>query len=287
MSIALTGPALVAYNGYDVGLGNRVRVVLGCRSLAELEGRRLYYVWPTGKLFGPEFSDLWDFTGGRKISRAASRLLARRYPYVDHTLTWLDDAKRAERVWQVRTGSEIGLPPGARSWREEFRALTPVAEIADRVHAIFDAHLADGPYVGVMVRAHSVSHSVTREASPVDWYLDRLRGIRHDHPELRFFVSCDVPEVQERIVREIPGCFGQTGKGAYNSTQAVRASVVDLYLLASAGHLIGPHFSSFVHLAEHLTGDFLRLETSVTGTPDTDLGALTRVKDPLKPAERV
>ena len=85
----------------------------------------------------------------------------------------------------------------------------------------------------------------------------------------------------------IPGCVGQRDKGPYNSTQAVRASVVDLYLLASSGYLLGPHFSSFIHLAEHLAGDRLVLETPVTGIGDAtsyrDQGV---VSDPTRPFVR-
>lgn len=289
MTRSLLGPALVAYNGYDAGLGNRIRVTLGAKSLAELEGRSFYYVWPTGKLFGPRFADLWEFDAGRTVHRATSRLLAKRWAYVDHDVPgWLDDAKRRERLWQIRTGNEITLPPGARSWREEFRALVPSAEIASRVIDLYDRHLAGTPYLGVNVRAHSVSHDVTRVASPVEWYLTRLKQIRHEQPDLPIFISCDVPEVQRRIEAEVPGSFGQHDKGGYNTLEGVRSAVVDLYLLAAAGHLIGPHFSSFVHLAEHLNGDVVPLETSTSAPPpNLDLGRLARTPDPLRPAERI
>jgi hypothetical protein len=155
------------------------------------------------------------------------------------------------------------------------------------VNAIYDEHLAGRPYVGVNIRAHAVSHAVTRDASPVEWYVDRLTEISRDWPDVRFFISCDVPEVQEMISAKIPGCFGQVDKGGYNTLEGVRSSVVDLYLLASAGYLIGPHYSSFVHLAEYLNGEVLDLETSATGSPsDIDFSALEQVADPLRPHER-
>ncbi|KQQ93915.1 hypothetical protein ASF62_06970 [Leifsonia sp. Leaf325] len=286
MTLPLLRPSIVAYNGYDSGLGNRVRVVLGCKSLADHENRDFSYVWPTGPLFGPKFPELWDFSG-RTISRATSRVLAKVYPYVDETLTWLDDEKRREHVWQIRTGSPIKLPAGARSWQEEFRALQPADEIARAVTTFFDAHLRGAPYVGVMVRAHAVSHSVTRETSPVEWFITRMQQIRDADPDVRFFLSCDVPEVQERIIAMVPGCVAQTDKGAYNSAEAVRASIVDLYLLAASGYLIGPHFSSFIHLAEHLAGDRLILDTPVTPHAEPDYLRQGIVNDPLRPFVRV
>lgn len=278
--------SLIAYNGYDSGLGNRVRVVLGAKSLAEMEGRDFYFVWPTGPLFGPRMSDLWHFSG-RTVSRSTSRLLARRYPYVDERLDWLTPQLRAQKIWQIRTGSPLQLPPGARSWQDEFRALQPVEEIAATVRRLFDGELSTAPYVGVMIRAHSVSHAKTRAASPVEWFLRRMREIRSQAPDVRFFLSCDVAQVQEQVMSEIPGCVGQRDKGGYNSVAGVRAAVCDLYLLASSGYLLGPHWSSFIHLAEYLSGDVLTLETAVSpGAADLDYSALSCVADPLTPFRR-
>ncbi|GAA2726824.1 hypothetical protein [Cellulomonas aerilata] len=279
--------SLIAYNGYDSGLGNRVRVVLGAKSLAELEGRRFAYVWPTGKLFGPRFSDLWHYRG-LTVPRAVSRALAYRYPYVDESLTWLDDRKRTETLWQIRTGSPLRLPPEARPWQDELRALTPVPEVAGAVTRFYDENLRGEPYIGVMIRAHAVSHARTREASPVEWYLRRMAEIVERDPGTRFFLSCDVPEVQRRVMDAFPTCVAQQGKGGYNSVAGVRSALVDLYLLACSGYILGPYFSSFVHLAEHLAGDRLTFETSVVESPGTiDAAAAGLAADPLRPFERL
>lgn len=279
-------PAVIAYNGYNSGLGNRVRVVLGAQSLAELEGRSLAYVWPTGKLFGPTFSQLWDFHAP-VLPRAVSRGLARVFPYVDERLDWLNDAKRRELVWQIRTGSPLQLPAGASPWQERFRDLRPAAPIVERVERLFDRHLRDRHYVGVMIRAHAVSHAKTLQASPVDWFLRRMHEIRDADPDVTFYLSCDRPEVQERVMREIPGCVAQRDKGEYNSVEGVVSSIVDLYLLAASGYLVGPHFSSFVHLAEHLAADRLVFETSLDGrTGPVDHSSVGLVRDPLRPALR-
>lgn len=280
-------PSLIAYNGYDVGLGNRIRVVLGSKSLAERENRRFYYVWPTGARFGPNLADLWEFRG-RTLSRATSRLLAKRWGYVDETLTWLTDAKRAERLWQIRTGSDLVLPPDCRPWQEEFRALTPSEPIAASVTRQFDEHLRGRPYVGVMIRAHAVSHVLTRETSPVEWFLERMHQIRAADPNINFFVSCDVAEVQQRVLAEVPHCYAQAEKGGYNTVEGVRASVVDLYLLAGASHLVGPYHSSFIEMAVHLSAGQLALETAVSPAPYAgDVRAGGTVADPLRPSVRV
>lgn len=286
MTGRLLRPSLVAYNGYDSGLGNRVRVVLGAKSLAELEDREFYYVWPTGKLFGPTFDDLWKFDG-RTVSRSTSRLLAKFYPYVDESLTWLDDAKRNERVWQIRTGSPIVLPDAARPWTDEFRNLMPAPQIADRVNRVFDAELRGQPYVGVMIRAHAVSHAKTREVSPVQWFVERMEKVREQHPDVRFFVSCDVEDVQREIVRTFGRSVALEDKGAYNSIDGIRSGVCDLYLLGSSSYLIGPHWSSFIHLARHLAAEQVSMETAVVPNHgEVDIRSAGLVDDPLRPSVR-
>jgi hypothetical protein len=280
---------LIAYLPGGAGLGNRIRVMMAAKSLAEYERRRFYCVWPTGRQFGPKFSQLWQAQDPRGIPRVMSRLLARKYPFrYDDGLGWLDDDARKVRVWQIRTGGLIKLPPGARDWKNEFRGLRPVPQIAERIQHTFSAHLNGRPYVGVMIRAHDVSHPTTVTASPVDWYITRMRDIRRLDPGVPFYVSCDVPEIQQRVSSEIGDCFGLSDKGGYNTTEGVRSSVVDLYLLAASGYLLGPHYSTFVRLAHILSNGVIDLETSASGsrTSQADYRSPGLATDPLRPFAR-
>jgi hypothetical protein len=282
MTPLLTGPTVLASVRLHAGLGNRVRALLGAKSLAELEHRRLVYCWPTGKPFGARLTDLWAFDAPR-VPTAVGRVLAVRYPYRDPGLEWLDAEARRERIWQIRTGSTLSLPPEATPWLDHLRALRPAPAVAERVRSFFDEHLRGRAYVGVMIRAHAVSHTITQQHSPVEWFVTRMKEIRASHPDVAFFVSCDVPEVQQRVVAQFEDAVGLTDKGPYNSRAALVSSVADLYLLASSAHVLAPHYSSFPELAQYLAGDRLRLETSVTGPP-VDGIAWHRVADPLRPS---
>jgi len=280
--------SLIAYNGADSGLGNRVRVTLGARVLAEHENRALYYVWPTGKLFGPTFEDLWDFQGGTRIPRAVSRALERIYPYENADVSAPSPQVRARRVRQIRTGGELQLPPGLRSWREEFRDLTVNPAIGDRIRRVFDDELRGRPYVGVQIRAHAVSHQRTKEASPVSWFEERMRAIVAEHPNIAFFVSADVPEVLDRMKALFPHVVGLTDKGGYNTTEGVRSAVADLYLLASSHYILGSHYSSFLHLAGYLADGKVPIETSQHATPThLQLPASPAVEDARIPSVRL
>ncbi|MFP7760253.1 hypothetical protein [Marisediminicola sp. LYQ85] len=279
--------SLVAVTGVRHGLGNRVRVVLGCRSLARAEGRAFFYTWTTGADFGATMDELWSFNE-RTMSRSAARALAVRFPYRDNTLEWLDDAARADRVLQIKTPHALVLPAGAVPWDHDLRALRPVGAIVDRVRAIHKSSLAPQPYVGVMIRSHQNSHAATRETSPVEWYVRRMKEIREVEPDMRFFVSADTEEARAFVSEQVPGTVSQSDKGAFNSAAGLRSAVADLYLLASSTRLLGPHFSSFPELAQKLAGDGMVLETPMsTPEPFDRTTALTVVEDPSRPSVRL
>ncbi len=277
-------PSLVAVTGVYHGLGNRVRVVLGSHSLAQLEGREFFHTWHTGAEFGARFDELWQ-VDDQVISRRTAQLLSVRYPFRDNTLEWLDDSARAARVLQIRTPHALLLPAAAEPWEAQLQALRPVDAIGVRVIDFFGSRLAGAPYVGVMVRTHPNSHEATLRESPLDWYLGRMRDIRAERPDIQFFVSADTSEAQELIGREIPGSHALTDKGGYNTREALQSSVSDLYLLAGSTHILGPYYSSFPELAQKLAGPGLALETSHS-EPNTKWDAseaLHIVEDPISP----
>lgn len=282
----MTDGQVIAFTGKYHGLGNRLRVTLGSRSLARWAGRGFAYTWPTGKTFGARFDELWDIDE-RRISPLRSRALAVRHPYRKADLDWIDEAS-GDRIWQIRTAHALHLPSGATPWGEELRTLNPVGSIADRIQTFHDQHLAGTPYVGVMVRAHSVSNLQTLEHSPVDWYIRRMEELRRDHPGIRFFLSADTPRAQADVIDAIPEAVALEDKGAYNSKRALISSVVDLYLLAGACHIVGPHYSSFPEVAQRLAPSSVRLETSMSlaesRLPPTEI--LTHAPDPLRPWDR-
>ena len=90
--------AVVAYDGADAGLGNRMRVTLGAQNLAVAESRALFYVWPRTPAFQPALTDLWDWSGGIRVSRAVSRALAKVTGYLDNDLRNVRSRQFAARL---------------------------------------------------------------------------------------------------------------------------------------------------------------------------------------------
>lgn len=275
-------PSLVAVTGIRHGLGNRVRVVLGARSLARLESRRLFYTWNTGREFGSRFDELWEINDP-VVRRSTARILERRFPFRDEKLAWITDSVRQDRVWQIRTPHALHLPDTAIPWEQELQGLRPVSTIRNRVDEFFDSQLRGDPYVGVMVRAHPRSHEATLRESPISWYLDRMNQLREKFPDIRFFVSADTIEAQRHVLESVSECVALSDKGGYNSVAGLQASVADLYLLAGSTHILAPHYSSFPQLAQKLAGSSLTLETSHTDPAESSMLELETVEDPTRP----
>ncbi len=283
----LRGPSIISVTGKYHGLGNRLRAVLGAYSLAQFDKRRFAYTWPVGKEFGAHFHDLWEFDAPAAPTALPS-VLRPLYPWRDHTLQWRQSPASRQRIWQIRTAHALILPSGSTPWAEQLRSLQPVAAIRTDISKFYDQHFAGKPYVGIMIRTNPVAHAETLKHSPLAWFLARMANIRNLYPEILFYISADTPEAFRTVSNKFEGCFGLEEKGTYNSASALTGSVLDLYMLASSSHLIGPYYSSFPELAQSLAGPALTLETSMTH-PNTMLRrgtGLTSPIDPLKPHER-
>lgn len=274
---------VVAYNGGDAGLGNRMRVTLGALRYATHRGLPFLYVWPSTPKFEPRLTELWDGTSGTRLPRTLSRAAARLTGYEGHDLRALG----SRRVIQIRTGAELILPDEAGDWRDDLRTLVPVPEIAHVVTTLHQEELGNEPYVGVQLRVHDVSHKKTKDSSPVDWFTNRMRLLLAERPETRFYISCDVLEVKEHILRDFPTASAHVVSAPYNSTAAVRAAIVDLYLLASASYMLGPHFSSFIEMAQFLAD--MKVPTDKPEEHPKEVQRwweLPAVTDPLSPSTR-
>jgi hypothetical protein len=245
------------------GLGNRIRVMLSAESLAAELKMNFAYAWQIDHRFQAQPDELWSFDAARRStwsSVAASRILG--------------TSKTSESVVQhsgrpvvyVRTQQPLVLGPTSETWEQRFKRLRPSETIRKQSSDVWRADLSDGPYIGVMVRAHPQSHPKTKEASPVEWFIDRMRELSAQQRGIKFFLSCDYPPAQERILKEVDNVVTVSKKARYNSPGGVVEAVNDLYLLSGASHLLGPHWSSFYDMAVALQGSTSTAETSRNGT---------------------
>lgn len=243
--------SLVAVNLPYAGLGNRLRFTLSAQAVAEAEGRAFSYVWPTSPDFDARFTDLWRFD--------ATEIPGKGGPYLAHT----DDltALRDEPEWVVKSASPIKGDGTERSWEARLAALPLAPHLADAVDQFHHDRLS-GRYVGVQIRASVKTHEKTLDASPVSWFTGRMRDLLAADPDTRFFLSCDVPDVQAAVLAEFPSAVALPVPEGYNSRAGIEKAVVDLGILKDATHLLGPYWSSFVEMAWIMGGKRVDLEDS-------------------------
>lgn len=278
--------SLISYT--SGGLGNRMRALLGALALAKMQNRRFSYVWDVNDEFAAPITALWSFPypeANRLLARVARKLGV---PHYNETLQDLDAANRARHI-QISTVHEMRHPLLCAQWKQELRALNPVASVADRIRKTWDKGLGQAPYASVMIRAHAASHETTKQRSPLDWFFGRMDEIVAANPGISFFLSTDSPDAERQVQQRFERVVVQEDKGGYNSLTGLQAAVADLYLLASSAYMLKPYYSSFPEMAQALAGPILRHEDSET--PPASRAALrldgtTMPDDPLKPSVR-
>jgi hypothetical protein len=250
----------VAVNTLHAGLGNRLRVTLAVKTLAQTMGRDFAYVWPAGRDFGARMDELWDVPGAIRSNDPLLRGVRIDDVAVDGVLD--PQTHQADAVWAIRSNGLLRTPDGLIDWGPELRALTPRPTVTELVGQAV-RRLPVDEFVGVSVRAHPVwTHTITKQVSPVGWFIERLDALRREHPDVGIFLSCDDPATEGMLCARYPNVVAVEGKGPYNSASALVGAVADLYVLAASTRIIAPYWSSFAKVAWFLSDCAQLYETS-------------------------
>lgn len=225
------------------GLCNRLRSLLCGIAYAERTGRELVVAWLSspGDVFRVHLDELW-----RHPYRTADSVAWRRAVRDSNTANYatkqpppLDDPAG------VVTMHSFGVyPPGRGCYADWLDRLRLAPDLAARVDA-FRERLAGPDVVGVMVRTCRPRHK-----PDYGWFQDRMRALAAENTDRLFFLSTDHPTAYRRLAAVAPGrVVGEPDIPAFNSVDAIRKAIVDLYTLSHAGLILGSRGSSFSYTA--------------------------------------
>jgi hypothetical protein len=255
------------------GLGNRVRALLSAANIADELDRDFYFSWKRDANFKTSSSAVWKFPGA-ELSGLAGMPLGLRWGTQDPYSMGLP----SRRVLVFRTPHAIESIPTQKSWQDRFRELRLPPERAAEIERFYVAELSGTRYVGVMVRASVTAHPKTRDTSPPQWFLDRMRQLRDEDSDIEFFLSCDHIPTTTWLTENISGVHSFPKQGLNDSRQGIIEAASDLYLLSGSSGLLGPYWSSFVDLAQALRPS-LALETPKSDTAERLTAAGLSQKD--------
>ena len=265
-----------------------MRALLGAKELSDRNGWRFSYTWDDHSAgLSAKLEELWehDFVRSSRVA-AVMRTLPKREFLSGDVRSWPSDSETRRRI-DVKTGDYIIDRSGDRlDWGRRLRMLRTSDAVARRITEM-STGLGQGAFVGVMIRAHEASHPKTKEFSPVRWYEQRMRELLDQRADLRFYISCDVPEVAAALVAKFPSAVTQHNKGGYNTTTGTQAAVADIYMLASAGGVLRPYWSSFTTMASELSDHVVMLEDSQSELSLTASSLVARAPNPLRPWVRL
>jgi hypothetical protein len=167
----------------------------------------------------------------------------------------------------ILKGYSIVKGSGAEeSWEALLRELVPTPQIIEQVNNFRAEAGLTGSYVSVQIRVHKHSHGWTQDASPLEWFVGRMRELAEDSAT-RFFVSADTRSAQADILRRFPTAVALPPARGYNSRASLVKSVADLYLLAAGTRILAPYYSSFAETAWALSGRAQVLEDALNTRP--------------------
>lgn len=245
------------------GLCNRLRVLISAIAYCERFNCTLLVRWPVLDGFMATLPDLFDCPY-RSIGPRTARYLrsvARTFNglhaglnYAGKRIDMVDSNHKPKFVTYVETIEKFGEPYLDTSFPAHAHRLVPVPEISSTIRG-FDDVFQQSTVVGVSVR-HTNAHSKTLEASPPEWFIERIKELQRSAPHMKVFLSCDSPAVSDQIRQSVTCQVLELDKPfAFNTKESIRAAVADLYLLGQAKYILGSYWSSFSDTAFEMRGN--------------------------------
>ncbi len=226
----MTNPPLIFLA--HAGLANRLRALVGYRTLAERSGRRLVVHWPNERACPAGFLDLFERSGWEDVEFATPdqrKKLEREYPGAVHR-----DVDWWRTIWRKHGRELTDMQEFSDRSLEHLRSLVPVAGIRDRIEAFFaekDLRVATGFHL--RLTDNMVDGSVWSEGADLDrmgipQLVDLSARIGESLAKGEpVFLCTDNPDARSLLLARHPGVWVRPtrfDRGASGTFRMVKAS---------------------------------------------------------------
>lgn len=269
------------------GLANRMRALDSALAMGRELGVEVHLRWPVDPDLGCPFEELFEpvpgiasvenfyppkianeydplrnllrrnpvAVGMVKAARAARRVINGLNPNKRYLGIQDVEALEAtpEKIFELCRHYDVDIRTYSRFWRgdKDFVGFEP----ARALRAGIDGYGKNcRGAIGVHIRRSDNTIAIAN--SPLEAFIDRMRGIAESDPSTRFFVATDSPETLAILVRDFGDRIASHPKNTYNrgDSQAIKDALIDLYCLSSCDRIIGSYWSSFTDVASELRG---------------------------------
>jgi len=109
--------------------------------------------------------------------------------------------------------------------------------------------ITGGSWVGVHVRR--TDHGRCIRESPLYLFMEKMREMREQDEDVKFFLATDDPAVEEELRREFPGCIFTYREKVWgrDSRSGMESAIVDCLCLAACDRILGSSGSRFSEFA--------------------------------------
>lgn len=234
------------------GLCNRLRVLLCAIAYSEVTDRKLLLNWSKEEQFGAALSDLWEhpYQEIGIVRRKVFESLFGRYTKPDSIHLGINDPVLCLNT--IYTFCRSQYPAPLASYLSRLKLIEPLEQ---QIESFTSQWFNKNAVVGVSMR-YKNAHPKTLEASPPEWFIQRINELHEQFPGVLFSLSTDCEEASQLIRSSTQATICQLPRN-YRSNQpdGIQEALCELYLLARTNYVLGSYWSSFSDMAGRIRGN--------------------------------
>ena len=252
-----------------------MRVLDSAMELAKRNNSRLEVIWNLEKKFNCKFEEL--FMMPQSISEIVYQDLSTLSGKVARTLSYFNSIQfdnclfhrdinrlrynntKLEELTRDKT-TFVSTDSDFYRHGRSFKEFVVKEALAQKIASYTDDF---NQVVGVHIRR--TDHEKAKKYSPTSLFIEHMERELTRHPESRFFLATDSPEVEAHLVEIFGNRIITHPKRSRdrNNPDAIKDALIDLYCLAGCKKIFGSFWSSFTDTASKIYG----AETTIIKSP--------------------